>query len=88
VDEGARRALCEGKRSLLPSGITEVRGSFGIGEAVSVLARDGTEFARGLSSYGSNEIQQIRGRKSSEIASVLGYEYGGEVIHRDDLVIL
>jgi glutamate 5-kinase len=88
VDEGARRALVEAKRSLLPSGIREVRGRFGLGEAVSILDAGGAEFARGLAGYASEEVERIRGRKSSEIEELLGWKGCDEVIHRDDLVIL
>jgi glutamate 5-kinase len=88
VDEGARRALVEGKRSLLPSGIRAVNGRFGLGEAVSVLDPEGAEFARGLAGYSADEIERIRGRKTADIEAILGYKYFDEVIHRDDLVVL
>ncbi|MEK6608062.1 MAG: glutamate 5-kinase [Myxococcota bacterium] len=88
VDDGARRALVDGKRSLLASGITEVRGDFDVGAAVSVIDREGREFARGLAGYGSAEIARILGRRSGEIEDVLGYKYFDEVVHRDDLVLL
>ncbi|MBI4511463.1 MAG: glutamate 5-kinase [Deltaproteobacteria bacterium] len=88
VDEGARKALAEHGKSLLPSGIIEVRGSFSMGEAISVVGGDGVEFARGLARYGSDEIDRIRGKRSTDIEQVLGYKYLDEVIHRDDLVLL
>jgi len=88
VDEGARRALVESKRSLLPSGVREVRGRFELGEAVSVVGPDGSEFARGLCGYSADEVERIRGKKTADIEAVLGYKYFDEVIHRDDLVIL
>jgi glutamate 5-kinase len=88
VDEGAKRALTSQNRSLLPSGIQEVRGRFQLGEAVSVVGPDGVEFARGLSGYAADEVERIRGRKTAEIEGVLGYKYFDEVIHRDDLVLL
>jgi glutamate 5-kinase len=88
VDDGARRALIEGKRSLLPSGIREVRGTFGVGDAVGVVGSDDREFARGLAGYSAADLTRIAGRKTADIASVLGYKYYDEVIHRDDLVIL
>jgi glutamate 5-kinase len=88
VDDGARRALVDNHRSLLPSGIQLVRGVFGPGALVSVVGSDGAEFARGLVGYSADEIERIRGRKAREIATVLGYRYVDEVIHRDDLVIL
>jgi glutamate 5-kinase len=88
VDAGAHRAIVEQGRSLLPRGITAVRGAFGAGECVSCLAPDGREFARGLASYGSTEVKKIKGLHSKEIESALGYRIGDEVIHRDDMVVL
>jgi glutamate 5-kinase len=88
VDQGARRAVFENGKSLLPSGIRDVQGHFGAGDSVSCVAEDGVEFARGLVNYSSDEVRKIRGRRSSEIAAVLGYKYFDEVIHRDDLVVM
>jgi glutamate 5-kinase len=88
VDAGARRALTELGRSLLPAGVTEVAGGFSIGDMVSILDDTGAEFARGLTSYGADELQRIKGKHSSDIAATLGYKYVDEVVHRDDLVIL
>jgi len=88
VDDGARRALVEKGRSLLPAGVIEVEGEFGLGDLVSVVSRDGTEFARGLTSYRADELNRIRGVRTADIEATLGYKYLDEVIHRDDLVIL
>lgn len=88
VDDGAKRALVEKRKSLLPSGVREVRGKFAIGEAISVLDVTGAEFARGLAGYASDEVEKIRGRRSADIEAILGYKYLDEVIHADDLVIL
>ncbi len=88
VDDGARRALTAGGKSLLPSGIVAVEGEFGAGEAVAVLGSDGREFARGLVAYSAGEIARIRGRRSSEVEELLGYRSVDEVVHRDDLVLL
>ncbi len=87
VDAGAERALAAG-RSLLPAGVTGVDGPFGRGDAVSVVATDGREIARGLTAYPADEATQIAGRRSSEIQEILGYSAGDEIIHRDDLVLL
>jgi glutamate 5-kinase len=87
VDGGAERALASG-RSLLPAGVTAVEGPFGRGDAVSVVAPDGREIARGLTAYPSDEAAQIVGRRSGDIQQVLGYSSGDEIIHRDDLVLL
>ena len=88
VDGGARTALVDKQKSLLPSGIREVRGTFAIGDPVSILDETGAEFARGLTSYGADEIARIRGRRSADIETILGYKYLDEVVHRDDLVVL
>jgi glutamate 5-kinase len=86
VDAGAERALAAG-RSLLPAGVTAVDGAFGRGDAVSVVAADGREIARGLTAYPADEAVQIAGRRSSDIQEILGYSAGDEIIHRDDLVL-
>jgi glutamate 5-kinase len=88
LDEGAIRALREGGRSLLPAGVRTVSGNFGIGDPVSCADARGTEIARGLVAYSAADIERIRGGKAREIASVLGYSNGDEVIHRNDLVWL
>jgi glutamate 5-kinase len=88
LDAGAARAVEEGGKSLLPAGITAVRGRFGIGDAVICLDPNGREIARGLSSYSSDDLARIAGHATSGIQQVLGYSNGDEVIHRDDLVVL
>ena len=88
LDAGAARALREGGRSLLPAGIVEVRGKFGLGEPVSCLEPGGREIARGLVAYAAEDVTRIRGRRTREIQEVLGYSNGDEVIHRDDLVLV
>ena len=88
VDDGAARALVERGKSLLAAGIAEVQGKFGIGDPVSCLDPSGRELARGLVAYGSEEIRRIARRPAREIAEVLGYSNGDEVIHRDDLVLI
>lgn len=88
VDPGAHEALVRKKTSLLPSGLKEVRGTFGVGECVRCLDLDGREFARGLINYSAQELNQIKGLHTSRIEKVLGYKPFDEVIHRDDLVLL
>lgn len=88
VDEGARLALLHNGRSLLPSGVVSVEGSFGAGESVAICGPDGVEFARGLTAFSSDELDKIRGRKSSELEALLGAPTVDEVVHRDDLVIV
>jgi glutamate 5-kinase len=88
VDAGARRALVEGGKSLLPSGVVAVSGGFDAGEAVAVVDPAGAEFARGLVAYSATDLERIRGRRSHEIEAILGSPSVDEVIHRDDLVLL
>jgi glutamate 5-kinase len=88
IDEGAVRAVVERGKSLLPAGIAEVRGKFGIGDPVAIVDARGSALARGLVGYSSDEIRRIAKRPAREIRSVLGYSNGDEVIHRDDLVLL
>jgi glutamate 5-kinase len=88
VDQGARDALVQKKKSLLPSGLKNVRGSFGVGECVRCLDAQGREFARGLVNYSAQELNQIKGLHTSKIEKVLGYKAYDEIIHRDDLVLL
>jgi glutamate 5-kinase len=88
LDKGAHEAIVKGGKSLLPSGIVAVEGTFGRGDLVSCLNSRKEEFARGLVNYDSHELSKIMQRKSSQIEEVLGYKYTDEVIHRDNLVIL
>lgn len=87
VDAGAARALRDG-RSLLPAGVTEVKGRFDRGDAVVVLDMEGVEIARGLAAYSSTDAERIRGRRSSELEALLGFRGRDEMIHRDDLVLV
>jgi glutamate 5-kinase len=86
VDGGAAQALASGK-SLLPAGVTRVEGSFEKGDAVFIRNGAGVEIGRGLTAYGHDEAKAIIGRKSSEIAEILGYFGRPELIHRDDMVL-
>jgi glutamate 5-kinase len=86
VDAGAAQALASGK-SLLPAGVTRVAGSFERGDAVVIRNGAGVEIGRGLSAYGHEDAKAIIGRKSSEIAEILGYLGRPELIHRDDMVL-
>ena len=88
VDQGAYDALVQKGKSLLPSGLKEIRGSFGVGECVRCLDLQGREFARGLVNYSALELNQIKGLHTSKIEKVLGYKAYDEIIHRDDLVLL
>jgi glutamate 5-kinase len=87
IDAGALRALLEGK-SLLPAGVTAARGRFDRGDTVSVLSADGAEVARGIIAYSDADAARIMGRRSAEIADLLGFRGRDEMIHRDDLVLM
>jgi glutamate 5-kinase len=87
VDDGAVRALVSHGKSLLPSGIQGVEGGFERGDAVRLCDLNGREFAKGVINYTLSELLRIMGKKSSEINEVLGYKYGDEVVHRDNLVL-
>jgi len=87
IDAGALRALREG-RSLLPAGVTGARGRFDRGDTVSVLSAEGAEVARGIVAYSDADAARIMGRRSAEIAELLGFRGRDEMIHRDDLVLL
>jgi len=86
VDDGARRALRDG-RSLLPVGVANVTGRFERGDLVTIRASDGCELGRGLCAYSSDDAVLIAGHKTSEIENILGYRGRDEIIHRDDLVL-
>ncbi len=86
VDQGAAKALASGK-SLLPAGVTRVEGGFERGDAVLIKNGDGVEIGRGLTAYDHEEAKAIIGRKSGEIADILGYFGRAELIHRDDMVL-
>ena len=88
VDEGARRALVDGGKSLLPAGIKDVQGDFELGDTVSVITVAGVEIARGLVAYPAADLRKISGLQSAAIEATLGYKSIDEAIHRDDLVIL
>lgn len=87
IDRGAAEALRRNGKSLLPSGVREVTGSFVRGDSVIILDNDGAEVAVGMTNYSSEEVIKIMGLKSSEIESVLGHKDDDEVIHRDNLAI-
>ena len=88
VDNGALAAVTAKGKSLLPSGVREIKGSFGAGECVSCVDDSGREFARGLVNYSAQELRRIKGSHSRKIESILGYKAYDEIIHRDDLVLL
>ncbi len=88
TDEGAARALTQGGKSLLPAGVVGVEGEFERGQTVRIYSSAGREIARGLAQYDARDLRLIKGLRSTRIAEALGYDYGPEVVHRDDMVIL
>jgi glutamate 5-kinase len=86
IDAGAEKALSSGK-SLLPAGVTRAEGAFERGDAVVIRAADGRELGRGLVAYARADAARIIGKKSGEIAAILGYEGRAELVHRDDMVL-
>ncbi len=87
IDQGASEALKKRGKSLLPSGVKEVRGRFGLGDSVVLLDEDDREIAVGLVNYPAADIKKIMGLKSGDIESTLGYKHDDEVVHRDNLVL-
>jgi glutamate 5-kinase len=85
IDDGAKKALINGK-SLLATGIKKVSGKFKKGDHIKILDNKRKEFARGLSSFTSDEIVKIMGHHSNQIEKLLGYVAKSEVIHKDDMV--
>jgi glutamate 5-kinase len=88
VDAGAARALRGGAASLLGVGVTGCEGSFSAGDAVEVVAPDGTVVARGLIAYDATDVVRLAGLASDVAVATLGPGFGREVIHRDDLALL
>ena len=88
IDGGARNAIMGDGKSLLATGVTAVEGLFDVGDAVRIMDAAGQEVARGLVNYSSIQIAAIRGRKSNEIAAILGRKDFDEVIHRNNLVVI
>jgi len=87
VDRGAAEAIRNKGRSLLPSGVREVKGDFAGGDCVSILDPDGVEFGRGLVNYPAGDIRKLAGKRSAEIATLLGYKVADEIVHRDNFVL-
>ena len=88
VDSGAAGALREDHRSLLPAGIRSVEGDFSRGEPVYVVDQQGQKIACGIANYAARDIGMIQGLRSDRIEETLGYHYGQEVVHRNNLVLL
>jgi glutamate 5-kinase len=88
LDAGAVRALIERGVSLLPAGVTKVEGTFSAGDTVELISTDGKVIAKGLVAFDSDEIPQLLGKSTKDLAATFGAEYERELVHRDDLVLL
>jgi len=88
VDDGAAQALVEQNKSLLPAGVKEVQGEWERGDIVDVCSLGGARIASGITNYSSSDAIAIKGMRSGQIAHQLGYDYGAEVIHRNNMVLL
>jgi len=88
VNEGARQALVEGKASLLPAGVLEVRGEFERGDTVSILDNQHREFARGIVNYSGDEARRITGKRSDEIDELVEGRNYDALVTRDNIAFL
>lgn len=88
IDQGATSALQQGGRSLLPAGIVRIEGHFERGDVVDIFDNKDERLARGITNYSDSDLRRIKGLHSNQIADLLGYHYGEEVVHRNNMVIL
>jgi glutamate 5-kinase len=88
VDAGAKRALIEQGKSLLPFGVTAVEGDFGKGDVGSICDDAGSEIARGLCNYSSEDVSHLLGKNTEQIVNLLGSVSYAELVHRDNLVVV
>ncbi len=86
VDEGARKALLERNTSLLPGGVKHLTGHWSAGDVVRIVGPDGRGIAKGVAGLSSQELDQVKGKRTAEVPKILGYNVPEEVVHRDDLV--
>jgi glutamate 5-kinase len=87
IDEGAAAALKRG-RSLLPAGIVNVKGPFDRGDSVNIVGPEGKAVGCGVANYSASDLERIKGCRSAQITQILGYHFGDEVIHRNNVVML
>ena len=87
IDAGAAAALRRG-RSLLPAGVVDVTGRFDRGDTVNIVGPDGRTLGCGVANYSAGDLARIKGCRSGQIAGLLGYHYGDEAIHRNNVVML
>lgn len=87
VDDGAKKAIIDGRKSLLPTGVLDYKGTFAVGDAIDVVDKEGDIFAKGLTNYGSDEIDKVKGFKVKDISTEAEQGLSKEIIHRDCLVV-
>ena len=88
IDSGAALALKKQKRSLLAAGIEQAQGTFERGDIVEIDDSDGARVGCGITNYGSRDVEVLKGSHSDRIADLLGHDYGSEIVHRNNLVVL
>jgi glutamate 5-kinase len=88
VDAGAVRALTASHGSLLPAGVVEAKGEFQRGDIVTIAGPGGERVACGIANYGCEDLARIKGARSTDVQATLGYFYGAEVVHRNNMVLL
>jgi glutamate 5-kinase len=88
IDDGAAAALTEQNKSLLPAGVKEVRGEWERGDIVDVCNMGGVRIATGITNYSSKDAASLKGVRSGQITQHLGYDYGAEMIHRNNMVLI
>jgi glutamate 5-kinase len=86
IDSGAALALKKRNKSLLPSGVVTIQGKFQRGDIVDIFDVEGNRLGCGISNYSSSETLAIKGAHSKAVPSILGYEYGSEIVHRNNMV--
>lgn len=87
IDQGAENALISQGKSLLPAGIQKIEGQFARGEVVKIANSENKILALGISRYNSEALNLIKGKKSSDIEALLGYEFGSVALHRDEMIV-
>jgi glutamate 5-kinase len=88
IDPGAAKVMVNGTSSLLPVGVIRIDGQFKRGETVKILDTNGKDIALGLANYDSDAMERLCGHHSIEIESIIGYTYGNELVHHDNMIIL
>ena len=88
VDKGAEIAIQKGVNSLLPSGVVDINGDFKRGESINIVNQDKKIIACGISNYDAESVLELKGIHSSKISEILGFDFGEEIIHRNNMILL